>query len=428
MDDYNSSLNFTLNSEDGFFDAVDDVKFYDEDAETIYNHLKNKMKLIPFGDYLKRYIFNLAGFDGKFSDVDIREYQDIIIESFTENATPKSFTETSAKLRALTKNWLTQTSVNRNVIFLLGFGLRMSVRDVSDFLVHAQHEHDFNFKNPFEVICWYCYKNGYKYPKFVQLIDAYNEMPYNRGYLNSDATIGVRDLFMRIDSEDELMAKLAEIKTENSGHLFSVTAGRYFNILYDKAREIIAENYSEDAQAEAGSKASAYLEKSENSTLLSIEEKNLRAAKIRAGAKTYTIDDITEADVEKFLCCGVPFDSKGNLFKFSKSSLAKHFSNKRMSRQHLHDVLSKKSDVDRFDLITLNFFIHAMNDENDDGKVRLLDFINDTNIILNECCMGDMYIANPYECFLQMCMLSDWPMGVYSDVLEKSFENDTAEG
>ena len=35
--------------------------------------------------------------------------------------------------------------------------------------------------------------------------------------------------------------------------------------------------------------------------------------------------------------------------------------------------------------------------------------------------MGEIYLANPYETFLLMCMLSDYPMGTYSDVLELSY-------
>lgn len=418
----NNNLDFTIHSENDFYDTVDAEDFYDNDAETIYKHLNSKMKLIPFGDYLKRYIFNLAGFTGDFNSIDIKEYQQIIIESFAENFTPKSFKDTTAKLSALSKNWLTQTSVKREVVFLLGFGLNMSVEDVSNFLIYAQRERDFNFKNPFEIICWYCYKHGYKYPKFSQLIDAYDEIPYNKDYFNLNATISIRDLFVKIDSEDELMQELAKIKSENNGHFFSVTAKAYFDKLYNEAKEIIARKYTDDAQADAEQQAREYLDKTDYSARLSIEEKVAHAEKIRKSYKTFSADDISESDVEKFLCCGEPFDGQGNLIKFSKSTLAKHFSNKRMSRQHIHEIIAGKSGADRFDLITLNFFIHAMNEDEQNNKSRLLNFINDTDTMLSECFMGTMYITNPYECFLQMCMLSDWPMGAYSDVLEKSFE------
>ncbi len=416
------NLDFTLHSEEEFYDTVDMSEFADDDAESIFAHLNRKIKLIPFGDYLKRYIYNKAGFDEPFEEIDIKEYQGIIIESFAENYTPKSFVPTSSKLSALAKNWLTQTAVSRQTIFLLGFGLNMSVEDVSKFLVRAQRERDFNFRNPFEIICWYCYKNGYKYPKFEQLLESYENLPMNTKATLFDATIGIRDWFQSIATEDGLMQKLSEIKTENNGKFFSVSAKRAFDNLYGAACDIIAQKYNEDEEAAAHTKASEYLDKHSNSEILSIEEKLLRASKIRDDYKRYIRADITEADAEKFLCCGVPFDSKGNLMKFSGSALAKHFNNKRMSRQHIRDILNCKVDVDRFDLITLSFFNIAMDDTITNNKKRYVRFTDETNKILAECCMGDLYITNPYECFLLMCILSDCPMGAYADVLEKSFE------
>lgn len=417
-----NTINFTLHSEDDFYDTVDSEMFADKDAEYIYSHLKDKMKLIPFCDYLKRYIYLNAGFEEKFEDIDINEYQYIIVSSFKDNNTPKSFTETSTKLSALAKNWLTQTSVNRKVIFLLGFGLNMNVNDVSEFLMHGQRESDFNFKDPFEIICWYCYKNHCKYSKFEQLMEQYESMPVSGKYFGFDATIGYRDVFTKIESEEDLLKKLADIKTENNGKLFSVTANRYFDDLYFRAKSIIAEKYTEDAEAQAVEDAHNYYNRISSSTAISLEEKEERYTKIMHSGKKYTAEDITESDVEKFLCCGVPFDGKGNPQKFSKSTLAKHFSNKRMSRKHIGEILTKKVAVDRFDLITLCFFVFAMDETYTNKKKRYSDFLNKINYILEDCYMGELYVANPYECFLLMCILSDCPMGSYSDVLELSFE------
>ena len=422
MDYSISDLDFTIKSEEDFYDVVDMSEFIDEDAELIYKHLHNKMKIIPFGNYLKRYIFKKAEFDGRIEDVDIREYQEIIISSFSENNTPKSFEPTSSKLSALSKNWLTQTAVKRQTVFLLGFGLNMSVSDVSKFLTHAQGERDFNFKNPFEVICWYCYKNGYKFPKFIQLMEMYEELPYGKNAIVSDATIGIRDLFYNISTEDGLMKTLAELKYENQGKLFSISAKKSFDELYQKTRAIIAQEYTREAYDKAKAVAGEYLEKQGESMAFSYDSKREKYNRILSEAKVYTADDITEADVEKYLCCGIPFDGKGNLLKLSKSTLYGHLSNKRMSRQHIHEILAEKTEVDRFDLITLSFFIHAMDETVENSKTRYINFVDDINGILENCCMGELYVANPYECFLLMCILSEWPMGAYSDVFEKSYE------
>ena len=58
-----------------------------------------------------------------------------------------------------------------------------------------------------------------------------------------------------------------------------------------------------------------------------------------------------------------------------------------------------------------------------DAKTRFLEFVDDTNTILNECSMGEILTSNPYECFIMMCMLSEDPLGTYADVLEMSYSS-----
>ena len=42
--------------------------------------------------------------------------------------------------------------------------------------------------------------------------------------------------------------------------------------------------------------------------------------------------------------------------------------------------------------------------------------------ILARCGMSEIYIVNPYECFLLMCLLTDCPLAVFSEIWEKSYE------
>ena len=139
--------------------------------------------------------------------------------------------------------------------------------------------------------------------------------------------------------------------------------------------------------------------------------------------KQITDKDVSESDVEKFLCSGTPIDKKGNLTKISVSSLSANFSKKRMSRQHINDITSGKVSVDRFDLITLKFFIVAHSNIHEKNINKWWTFVDETNKMLEVCSMGELYIANPYDCFLQMCMLTDDPLSTYDSVIEKSYDN-----
>lgn len=417
-------LDFTQRSEEYLYDTVDLDDFRDKEADYIYDCLNKRLRLIPFCDYLKRYIFIKSGMTGDYREVDSREYQEIIAESFRENHTPASFSETSSKLSALAKNWLTQESVKRQVVFLLGFGLNMSVDDVSSFLLKAQRESDFNFKDPAEIIYWYCFKNGFKFSKMLNLREAYESLPTNRNSdVYSDRTMAVRDRFKNVTDDQMLMGYLADFKTDNQKCSYSVTSYRWFEELYSQSKKIIAEYYNNDEADNLEKQIQEYMDAVHGSPVLSDSDKRNRVDKMRRARKVWTAEEISESDVEKILCCGTPTDESGNLLKLSASTLSKHFINKRLNRQHLGELIDKKTAVERFDLITLNFFIFSQDKKYANNQRRFNDFIDATNDILKECSMGGLYSANPYECFLLMCIVSEAPFPTYSEVLEKSFED-----
>ena len=166
-----------------------------------------------------------------------------------------------------------------------------------------------------------------------------------------------------------------------------------FMILLERARKIIAAMYQED------------------------EEEN-------GGKKIWKPENISASDLEKVICSGIPINKMGNLKKMSASILAKHFSQKRFSRQRITNILSHKLPVERFDLITLEFFIVSQEMEDDDPFNRYKHFLDEIQDILLRCGMGEIYIVNPYECFLLMCLLTDCPLAVFADIWEMSYEED----
>ena len=421
-------LDFTLNALNNMYDTVDDENFFEQDAHLIYDSLKNKLRSIPFGDYLKRYIYKKAEIETPYSETPLKEYQLIIRDSFSDNNTPPSFTPTTAKLSALSKNWLTQQTVKRNVIFLLGFGLRMSTEDVNMFLTKGIREPEINFKDPFEVICWYCYKNKYSYLKFEKLWATYNDtspsdLNMNRFY--EDYTIGVRNSAANIHSDAALLAHLSNLKTVSNRTHISVTARKYFDELYDEARDLVADIYNKEKEEEHGNAVSEYIQKLSNNERMYDYEKRERIEDFRAKRIIFTRKDITESDIEHVICAAIPTDRHGNLTPAKASELNAQFSGKRFSRQHIGEILADKAEISRFDLITLNFFVFSQKlDQYPDEKQRFMEFWDSTNNILNNCFMGKLYIQNPYECFVLMCILSADPLGTYADVWELSYNKE----
>ena len=420
-----SDLDFTERATDSLFDVVDDGSFRERDAELIYRALGSRLHAIPFCNYLKRYIYLRAGLVGKYDEIPLSVYQEIIRDSFADTGTPPSFEPVSSKLSALSKNWLTQKTVKRKVVFLLGFGLNMSLEDVMEFLTKALREPTVNFKDPFEVICRYCFKNGYGYPRFERLWQRYLDMPTGKDgvFPYSEGTVGLRAYAERVTDDESLLLHLSRLKGDGSISRISETARGRFLSLYERARTIAADIYNRTEEDDSLLALSEYRRRLEASDRLYDFEKLERIEAKREKRRVYTSDDITPADIEQIILAAVPKDRHGNLIPSKMSRLNEHFGGKRFSRQHIGDVLSEKAEVDRFDLITLNFFIFSESlDEYPDNKTRFLKFEDSTNALLGECGMGELYIPNPYECFVMMCMAADDPLGTYADVCEISYE------
>ena len=199
---------FTRRAAQRFRQVVSLDSFEDEDADVIFHYLYKEMELVSFGDHLKRYIYERAELEEPFSEVPQEVYRDIILDSFKETFTPKSMNPTTTKLSALVNNWLNQASVKRETVFLLGFGLRMTAEDVSDFLTRVLKEQDFDFHNPEEVIYWYCYSTQQGYHKAEELKKKYEALvPVE--VENTQVLCGSN---LCLDTEEKLIDYLARLK------------------------------------------------------------------------------------------------------------------------------------------------------------------------------------------------------------------------
>lgn len=375
------SLNKVINSED----------FEEMDASKIFQYLSREMRIVRFNDFLKRYIYEKAGFEEPFEDVTDMMYKEIIVTSFRENHVPFSFNPATAKETRVVNRWLNKETIKRRSIFLLGFGLRMTDADVSEFLIKAIQEDNFDLFNIEEAVCWYCLHHGLSFGKAITIMKKVREgnykLPEKGGVSWKVISSNPR---MYLLNEDQLFYWIHQLKLHNIDETRSKRRYAEFNRLYDQVREIIAKIYQKYA--------------SESRTL-----------------RVWTREDISPVDVEKSLCSGIPTNQMGNLQKMSKSILAGQFQNKRMDRQRISRLLSHKTEVSRFDLITLLFFIYAEEVEPDWPVERYLQYIDEINRILRSCSMLGIYPVNPYESFVLMCLVTDGPLDVYSEVLEKSF-------
>ena len=424
----NRSYSFTMKAWDRMYDAVDHRYFQEMDSDLIYQALEKGLKPVPFGDYLKRYIYRKAGITGSFREVPLKDYQLIIMDAFRDHHTPPSFTPTTAKLSALSKNWLTQQTVKRQVVLLLGFGLGMSVDDVNEFLYKALHEPVLNLQDPMETICFYCYQHGYGFYKYEQLMNIYEQMEpeqLDMKLIYDMQPAGRAESVQAVQDDAKLMTYLASLKTESGASRTADAALTAFLELYDRARELIADNYNRESEIENQMHVQKLQEQLDRNDKLYEEDKQIRLRKAMEARKIWTKEEITESDLEHVLCSAIPTDQNGNLTPAKKSTLNAQFEGKRFSRKHINEILLRHTGVERFDLITLNFLVYAeMTDQIPNAKKRYSSFIESTNEILNRCGMGPIYVTNPYECFVLMCILSVSPLETYADVMEMSYQGE----
>ena len=93
-------------------------------------------------------------------------------------------------------------------------------------------------------------------------------------------------------------------------------------------------------------------------------------------------------------------DRHGNPTAGKASKLNDQFDGKRFNRQHIGNILAGKAEANRFDLITLNFFVYSQKEEFFSNAIKRYEaFLSSMDEILEDCSLLPVYVANPYECF-----------------------------
>ncbi len=400
-----NDLTITRKADDEFFDLLESRGFKDSPPETILQFLQKKVMLVPFSFYLKRLIYTKAGFTQGVDNVDFEEYRGFLIDAFRANGVRPSLKSASTKLSSVAKNWLNAATVSRETVFLIGFALKLTSGEVSDLLVKGLHESKIYYRNSFEAICSYCFYNGLPFSKMLELNEKYKQCSYTVTLAAAgNSTTNIATLVKNAVNDDVILRIIHDYELDPS-NMFSRTAKQEFNALYAECGRIIAERKKfEDDDWDIS--AIAYKGKITD----------VIRRKIKGGP------EITSSDIEKALNTGTPVDMNGNLIKFSDSVLCDSFRQKRLTRSHINNIINDREAVDRSDLLTMKFFINSYRDSDKSNNERWFSFIEECDNILKNCSMGQIYNANPYDVFLQMCMLTDVPMATYDDILEMSYD------
>ncbi len=381
--DQERSYQFTLHGNHLMTETVSDALFQDLDAEMIFRSLTDRFFVVPFCEYLKRYIYLKSGMTGSYRKVPFDTYRATLMDAFRETGTPSSLNRSKARVASRSGDWLRQSTAGRSAVLLLGFGLSMSAEDVNLFLTQAIHDHRLDDTDPLEGICAYCYAHHYGFSKMERLRAIYRDAlkdGLDVSRIEELQPVGRAESRRVIEEDTALLRSLLD---GNAGEKESMTlrTRKYFERLYGQI-------------------------------CLCLQQARGNG------------EPVQPHDIEEILCASIPRNRHGNLIPEMNSSLKAELNGKRMSRQRLYDIRHGISEPTRYDLITLHFFLAAQTiDSDEDAKSRYLRFVRETNRDLTACGYGELYTASPYECFIMMCMLSVDPLGTFADVLEFAYND-----
>ena len=434
-----SDLNFTQTAEDMLRKLLPDLDFDKlpadkrkellsiDNAEKIYSYLVNDLQHLGFSDQLKRHIYRETQMEDDFYSIPNEVFQRIIIESFRDNATDYSFYPTKAHKKDVTRSWLERKIVSRDTVLLLGFGLKMDVKDVNKLLHKGLHEPFLDPKEPLEAICQYCFRKGYSFQRFKRIWEQFD--PEQPAVVvsgnNMDSTAQCQKKLESIDNDDDLMIYLYHLPLFRNSKRQSLSARKHFERLYDSIRVELAKRKNEDLYVENAIHAQRKAEKLARSDKRNWEENHTIVDNLFNDAHVYTKDEIGDSDIENELYASVTKNAQGNLPPMKQSSLNELFDGKRLNRQHIGRILSGEDPITRYDLITMSFFNHdlQLGDNANEISEHYESFVRATNIILKECNMDNLYAANPYELFILLCMRTESPIEAYSEIWGMSYDD-----
>ena len=407
---------FTKRAEAGLNRMTNSRAFREMDSETIFRYLRDQAEVVPFGDYLKRYIYEKTGKTEPFREVPEGYYLSFLAESFAMNRAPHSFTSVTSRWSNILKRWLRSGSVKRSTVFLLGFGLNMTDQEVSEFLTKVLKEQDFRLGDPEEAVYFHCYHQGLPYAEAVALLEGGEDGEEGEKGEREEhdarfwASV-VESLPVYLSNRTMLRDYLAYLREnpEGPGEILWTEFSRVYERAVSSARDYLQRENEETIEELVQEKSRAK------------EEEGYKESMGKGGSGP----QLSGASwIENLLYSGVPRRGGKNLSTTSAFLLSDHLGKTRLSRQRISLLLRKRTGVERFDLITLLFLIHALNGQKR-GKERLLAFTEEANEILGRCDFYELYPVNPYESFVMMCLLTEDPLCAFNDVWEMAYRVET---
>ena len=444
-DNYTQMLETKINDWglEKIYEIEDNITSLEKNESEIIEYLRDIRYSLPLGTALRRYICNkfgekrgeayvvrlsdndksymlkdFASDDYDLQNDDIKEY----IELFQAINIKYNSAENGRLYLEIPKHEIRRllrstTYCLRAKMFLVSFALHMDSGETRKFLTDVLAEQTYNYRDPDEIIAFYCQSNECvnSYGHFLRIKRMFSEA-VEASEPNLDKPIGNYTEFAResfentILSENDLIGFLVANIPNFAG--YSQTAYNEFMILYEKAMQkssiyqIGDESHKLIRVTNSEQLAKAMLEFVPRATFE--REKN--------GKTVYSSDFISISNGEA--------GQKSK--KAQTTSLPKEITMNMLVSDRLDDLRSEKKPVTRKDLVFLKFYVFSrdLEEKQKYSQDDYLDFIDECNAMLIRCGMSRLYPANRFENLILLSLLSSRPFDMFGNIIEYSFFNE----
>ena len=467
--------------ESKIYDIEDNITNPRNDVDEIITYLKDISFSIPFGKALRRYICDKYAetkdiATGKYVFTIIPEKEIYVsdyirgnynittddVEAFVElfmfinqkyntNSDGELLIDfPKAEARRLLK---AESPCKRDKMFLISFALHMNAEETTKFLTDHLAEQTYNFRNPDEIIAFYCQsqKPTNTYAAYLELKESYlnristsqiTDTQINRGY----TTYASNTLKQDITSDEELIDFLVNNYSNFNG--YSQTAYNEFLYLLKKAKELTKTQTLLNDEYLGGSTAHTIEQLKEKETRINnaIEARTVQTNEQLAKEMLSCIPRYTKEYIRKYT------DKNGNEIKPRLKVVENDFINIKNGERgqadgkttttlpaqitknllmsgRLNDLEKQRKPIERKDLVFLRFYVFSKQIEAK-GSYTLQDyqtFIDECNEMLNVCGFSRLYAANRFENLIMLSLLAENPFEMFETIIEYSFFNEPDE-
>ena len=469
-DNFTEMLVYKMNEfEEKIYDIEDGISSLEENESAIIDYLKDIRCSMPLGLALRRYLC------GKFSvgqneedkshlfilsdgskvvvsdytrdhyDIccdDVKEYTEIFMDiNARYNTDSQGEVLTGINKAEARRMFRVTTSCLRSKMFLLSFALHMDSSDMFKFLTDVLAEQSYNYRNPDEIIAYYCHTHEEvnNYIEYCRIKEEYKRRekmsPPCEEVRNNYTRFARRVVTMQVNTEEDLYDFLLTYRANFSG--YSQTAYSEFMNLYvealakTKIQDLSNDEYLLPSTATTQEQR---LEREEriNKAIGLHDVKNTEqlAKRMLQCIPRATSEKIKENGKKVVTNDFIPIYNGENGQKSTKvqtTTLPKEITMNLLMKDRLDDLIRGNKPVERKDLVFLKFYLLSLELQDRDEKYSHTDhqiFMDECNDMLLRCGMSKLYLANRFENLILLSLVSSNPFEMFEDIIEYSFFNE----